>query len=66
MRKNDIVLLVDESQPRSRWSLGRILDVFPDKTGHVKTVLVKSCDAIYKRPITKLCLILKTEDDQND
>ena len=66
MRKNDIVLLVDESQPRSRWSLGRILDVFPDKTGHVRTVLVKSRDAIYKRPITKLCLILKTEDDQND
>ena len=59
---DDIVLLVDDTLPRSRWSLGRIMQVFPDKDGLVRTVLVKSRNALFKRPITKLCLILKKEE----
>jgi len=62
MQKDDVVLLVDEAQPRSRWTLGHILSVFPDKKGQIRTVLVKSLDNIFKRPITKLCLILKADE----
>ena len=61
-QKDDLVLLVDDTLPRSRWSLGHILEVFPDKNGLVRTVLVKSQNTLLKRPITKLCLILRKEE----
>ena len=61
-QKDDLVLLVDDTLPCSRWSLGRILEVFPDKNGLVRTVLVKSRNTLLKRPITKLCLILRKEE----
>ena len=61
-QKDDLVLLVDDTLPRSRWSLGCILEVFPDKNGLVRTVLVKSRNTLLKRPITKLCLILRKEE----
>ena len=58
-RVNDIVLMMDESQPRSRWTKGRILETYPGKDGVVRTVglLVRTPRNAIKRPITKLCLL---------
>ena len=53
----DIVLLVDDMQHRSKWLLGRIVDVYPDSKGRVRTVLVRTKNGTYKRPIAKLCNI---------
>ena len=66
LRKDDIVLIVDESQPRSRWALGRIMDVFPDRKGLVRTVLVKTRNIVVTRPVSKLCPILMTDDQQKE
>jgi len=60
--KDDIVLVVDETQPRSRWALGRIIDTYSDSKGLVRSVLVKSQNTLLKRPITKLCLILESNE----
>ena len=38
----DMVLLVDDMQHRSKWLLGRIVDVYPDSKGRVRTVLVRT------------------------
>jgi len=38
----DMVLLVDDSQPRNRWLLGRINGVLPDRYGLVRQVTVKT------------------------
>ena len=55
---NDVVLLVEDTQRRSKWVLGRILKTYPDKHGFVRTVLVKTQASVVKRPIAKLCPVV--------
>ena len=38
----DLVLLADESFPRGKWPLGRIVEVMPSRDGLVRTVKVKT------------------------
>ena len=68
-RKNDIVLLKDESRSRNHWPLGRITGTLPDKSGLVRQVelltKLNSDDknpSIYKRPISKLILLVESQD----
>ena len=51
----DVVLLVDPSNPRGKWPLGRFQEAFKGPDGHVRVVRVKSAGKEYLRPITKLC-----------
>ena len=54
---DDLVLLLEDSQPRSRWSNRRVVEVYPDSKGKVKIVMVKTSRSLVKRPITKICLV---------
>ncbi|XP_077973538.1 uncharacterized protein LOC144428324 [Styela clava] len=58
---DDIVLLVDESIPRGRWTVGRVINTFPDKHGLVRSVLVRTGTNVVRRPITKLCRFLEDQ-----
>ena len=51
----DVVLMVDPGNPRGRWRLGRIQEVFPGPDGKVRVVRVRIGGKDYVRPITKLC-----------
>lgn len=53
----DIVLLVDNSIPRGKWPLGRVLKTIPGRDGLVRTVEVKTQSSTLVRPIQKLCLL---------
>ena len=55
---NDVVMLVDDSSPRSQWPLGRVLKVFSDAHGLVRTAVVKTARGEYKRPISKMCVVV--------
>ena len=46
-------------QRRSKWVLGRVVKTFPDKSGVVRTVSVKTSSSVITRPVAKLCLILE-------
>ena len=48
-----------ESNVKSSYTLAKITEVFKDKNGLVRTVEIKTKDGKLKRPIVKLCLILK-------
>ena len=61
---NDLVLLVNEGTPRGKWSLGKVVQVFPDRAGLVRQVEVRVGHKYFKRPITKLCL-LEVDDKEN-
>ena len=51
----DIVLLLDDSAPRGKWPLGRVLDTYPDNLGIARQVLVHTRgNMLLRRPITKL------------
>ena len=57
IKVDDLVLLLEDSQPRSQWSKGRVVEVYPDSKGKVRIVLVKTSKSLVKRPITKICLV---------
>ena len=63
LKRDSIVLLVDERVPRAKWLLGRVVDVYPDKNNLIRTVLVKTKSGLAKRPVNKLCLILDSDTD---
>ena len=50
----DVVLMVDPGNPRGRWPLGRIKEVFPGPDRKVRVVRVRTAGKDYVRPITKL------------
>ena len=71
----DIVLVVDETLPRSQWKLGRITEVFTGSDQNVRKVKFIQGDPAhgskksknvslktFERPVHKLVLILETED----
>ncbi|KAK0133431.1 hypothetical protein N1851_031062 [Merluccius polli] len=59
----DVVLVVDPNAPRGSWILGRIIEVFPDLKGLVRSVKIKTQNNILARPIMKLCLMLECDED---
>lgn len=59
----DVVLIVDETSPRSSWPLGKVVETFPDKKGLVRQVKVRTKTTVLCRPVTKLCLLQEAEEE---
>ncbi len=57
----NVVLIVDEANPRGKWPVGRVLKVFPGKDGLVRSAIVKTSHGEYLRPITRLCPLEEPE-----
>lgn len=53
----DIVTIMDQSAPRGSWPLGRVLEVFPDSHGIVRSVKLKTKSNVIERPVSKLCVV---------
>jgi len=60
----DIVLVCDKTVPRGQWNMGRVIDTFPDRHNVVRQALVKTSTSELRRPISKLCLILKSSQEE--
>ena len=52
----DLVLVVDEASPRGFWPKGIVQEVFPDKHGVVRQVLIRTA-SVLRRDVRKLCLL---------
>ena len=70
IKVEDVVLIVDSDTPRGEWPLGRVVHTYPDKDGIVRVAEVRTKSGLIKRPITKLCVIVKAShavemDDTN-
>lgn len=50
-----LVLLMQDNVLPFQWPLGIIEEIFPGNDGVVRTVLVKTKNGLYKRPVVKLC-----------
>ena len=55
VRKGDVMLVVSPDTPRGKWPLGRVLDVYPGKDGHVRVAKIQVGNGTLTRPVTKLC-----------
>ena len=58
---NDVVIVMDNSVPRSQWPLGRVIRTFPDARGLVQSVVVKNKFGEFKRPIRKVCVVVPAD-----
>ena len=54
----DIVVLQEDNVLPNKWPIARILIVHPGSDGLVRAATVKTSTGIYKRPITKLVMLL--------
>ena len=51
----------DIETARGKWLFGRVVETYPDKQGHVRQVLMRTSTGNVKRPISKLCLMLRQD-----
>ncbi|XP_077974458.1 uncharacterized protein LOC144430402 [Styela clava] len=62
LQKDDIVLVVNENQPRNTWLLGRVIETYQDSKGRVRSVGVQTKYSIFQRPVTKLVLLRECDE----
>ena len=58
----DLVTLHEDNLVPTKWPLARVRSVHPGRDGKVRVVTVKTFTGIYKRPVTKVALLLPTEN----
>lgn len=59
IKRDDIVLVMSEPRPQAKWPLARVVNLYPDAEGKVRTVDIIFEGRMYKRPITQLCILPK-------
>ncbi|XP_055628602.1 uncharacterized protein LOC129780627 [Toxorhynchites rutilus septentrionalis] len=52
-----LVLVKQENLPPLQWNLGRIVQTFPGSDGHVRVVLVRTANGLFKRAVTEVCIL---------
>ena len=57
----DLVLVADEDTPRAEWPMGKVCQVYPDKSGWVRQADVKFASKCLRRRISKLCFLESTK-----
>ena len=62
LQVGDVVLLQEDNLIPTKWPLGCIVNTYPGKDEIVRVVDVKTSRGIYKRPITKIALLLPVEN----
>jgi hypothetical protein len=51
----DLVILKEDDLPPLKWSLGRVIEVYPGEDGLVRVASVKTACGVWRRAISKLC-----------
>ena len=59
---NDMVMYAEDNAVRGKWTLGRIIEVYPGEDGRTRNVKVKTATGEYSRPVTKIALIYPARD----
>ena len=57
----DVVIVREDNLVPCKWSLARVAQVYTGKDGLVRVVTVKTAQGIYKRPVTKIAVLLPIE-----
>lgn len=53
----DVVLVIDNRNPRNTWPKGLVEEVFPDRNGRIRHVMVKIGKRTLPRPVSKLAIL---------
>ncbi|XP_062713002.1 uncharacterized protein LOC134290052 [Aedes albopictus] len=52
-----MVLVKEDNLPPQRWKLGRVTEIYAGSDGNVRVVNVRTKDGIFKRGISKICIL---------
>ena len=63
LEQGDLVWLVEDSDKRGYYNMGRITEAFEDSDGVIRSSTIRTKDGYYKRPVVKLASELPTGDD---
>lgn len=62
----DLILLKEDNLAPSQWLLGRVKETFPAPDGLVRSALIGTIQGEYKRPITKMGVLITNGDSSID
>lgn len=66
VRVDDLVVIKEDNSPPSKWLTGRVIKVFPDREGVVRSVEVKTAVNQMLRPIHKIVLLPVNSEETKD
>ena len=58
MQVGDVVVLQENNVIPTKWPLARVMETHPGNDGLVRVVTVKTSSGVYKRPVTKIAVLL--------
>lgn len=62
LRVGDIVVVVDRTLPRNVWPMGVVERTYPGPDGGTRVVDVKTKTGVFRRPASKLAVLVKEEE----
>lgn len=57
-----LVVIHEDSPISTKWPLAGVIEVHPGKDGLVRVATIRTANGTYTRPVTKLALILPSEE----
>ncbi|XP_059080012.1 uncharacterized protein LOC131878129 [Tigriopus californicus] len=64
LNKEDLVLVIENTSPRSHWIMGRVTNTLPGRDGLTRVAQIKTATGTLLRPISKLCMLLPAVDER--
>ena len=61
----DIVILQEDNMVPTKWPLAKVIQTHAGKDGLVRVVIIKTATGTYKRPVTKITLLLPSDSPPN-
>ena len=62
----DLVLIRDDNLSRNSWSLARVSQTEPNNKGFVRSVTVKTLTSVFRRPVSRLVLLIPVEEQHGN
>ena len=62
MQVGDVVVLKEDGLIPTKWPFARVLEIHPGWDKYVRVVTIKTATGTYKRPISKLVLLLSLDN----
>ncbi|XP_029179167.1 uncharacterized protein LOC114946687 [Nylanderia fulva] len=59
---NDLVIIKNPLLPPAKWDMARVIETHPGPDGHTRVVTVRTASSTLKRPITKICPLIRTDE----
>ena len=63
LQEGDVVILKEDKTFSCHWPLAKVLQTYPGKDGLVRVAQIQTANSIFKRPVTKLALLHREEEE---